>query len=146
MFYDGSAQDTRKPFFEAWRKYCQKLPLTPLEHQIATIILEHPEYHSFFGQENLNLEKNYSGESGETNPFLHLGLHLAVQEQITTDRPAGINALFQKLLQKHRDHLIVEHLIMEQLAYQIWSATQQENYFFDDAKYLTIIQEALDCR
>ncbi|WP_204318325.1 DUF1841 family protein [Serratia marcescens] len=48
-----------------------------------------------------------SVELGETNPFLHMGLHLAVREQVATDRPQGIRTVYTKLIEKYQDPMVV---------------------------------------
>lgn len=121
MFYGDSVQDTRAQFFTSWEKFKQNLPLTPLESQIAAIIAVHPEYHDLFDQKYRWQDPEWSLEAGE-NPYLHLGLHLAIRDQIQTNRPAGIQKIHDALLQKIADPLEVEHLMMEQLAYYLWEA------------------------
>ena len=39
-----------------------------------------------------SLDRDWAPKGGETNPFLHLSLHLAVAEQLAIDQPAGIVA------------------------------------------------------
>jgi hypothetical protein len=122
MFYGESIQDTRPLFFTSWEKYKKKLPLSPLESEIAAVIHSHPEYHRIFDNPTQYLEKAFEPEQGATNPFLHLGLHIAVREQIATDRPLGIKKAYQQLLNKIHDPMLVEHRMMEQLAACLWEA------------------------
>ena len=122
MFYGENVQDTRPLFFTSWDKYKKNIPLSPLESQIAAVIQVHPDYHSLFENPARYLEKSYEPEDGETNPFLHVGLHLAVREQIATYRPAGIKKAYQQLLIKMQDPLLVEHRMMEQLIACLWEA------------------------
>ncbi|KTD52038.1 hypothetical protein Lqui_0882 [Legionella quinlivanii] len=122
MFYGDNVQDTRQVFFECWRKYRQQEALTALEQQVVNVILAHPEYHAILDDSLGNLAKTYTPEMGQSNPFLHLGLHLAIRDQITTNRPAGILAIYQQLMASHQDELQVEHLMMECLAETLWQA------------------------
>ncbi|MFT4059822.1 MAG: DUF1841 family protein [Legionella sp.] len=135
MFYGDTIQDTRQMFFTSWEKYREKKPLLPLEDQIVQVILAHPEYHKLLENYKKYPHQNYFPETGETNPFLHMGLHLGIREQVTTDRPIGIHAIYQRLVQKYADPLTVEHLMMEQLAEYLWHA-QKNNLPPDEQDYL----------
>ncbi|KTD11661.1 hypothetical protein Lgra_1119 [Legionella gratiana] len=138
MFYGDTIQETRHMFFSSWEKYQQRVLLSPLEHEIVQVILAHPEYHKMLGNQYKFQQQSYSPELGEPNPFLHMGLHLAVREQISTDRPIGISAIYTKLLQKYHDPLAVEHLIMEQLAECLW-LSQKNNLPPDETYYLHVL-------
>lgn len=140
MFYGDTIQDTRQLFFSSWEKYLQKKPMSPLEQQLAQVILEHPEYHSLFEHPAKFQEQSYYPELGETNPFLHLGLHLAIRDQVSTNRPEGIQQCFNQLVKKYSDHLHVEHLIMEQLAECLWRS-QKDNLPPDEEAYLNSLAE-----
>lgn len=106
MFYGTQPSDTRHYFFSSWKKYHEKQPLSPLENQIVQVILDHPAYHAFFHASTL------APVTPEDNPFLHLGLHLAVREQLATDRPVGIQAIYQQLSTQYPDHHSREHQLM----------------------------------
>lgn len=129
MFYGNKVQDTRPAFFLSWQKYRAQQVLTPLEQQIAHVILVHPEYHSFFEQPlSQNVDKAiYASFQGE-NPFLHLGLHLALRDQIATDRPLGVSALFHQLVGEQVDFLEVEHRMIAVLSQCLWQAQQQGSF------------------
>ncbi|HHL3492270.1 TPA: DUF1841 family protein [Legionella pneumophila] len=139
MFYGDTVQETRQLFFISWNKYQNKKELSPLEKEIAQVILDHPEYHKVIEQSQSFLEHTYYPELGETNPFLHMGLHLAVREQIATDRPQGIRTIYTKLIEKYQDPLAVEHLIMDQLAECLW-LSQKNNSPPDENNYLITLQ------
>lgn len=140
MFYGETIQETRQIFFTSWEKYQQKKPLLPLEHEIVQVILAHPEYHSYLANPGKYHEHSYYPEFGETNPFLHMGLHLAIREQIATNRPTGIEDAYSKLIKKHSDPLHVEHLMMEQLAECLW-LSQKNNQPPDETKYLNALDD-----
>lgn len=139
MFYGDTIQETRQMFFTSWEKYRHNKPLLPLENEIVHVILAHPEYHQVLENHNKFQQQNYFPELGETNPFLHMGLHLAIREQIATDRPAGINAIYTDLINKYTDPLAVEHLMMDQLAENLWLA-QKNNLPPDEHYYLTTLR------
>ena len=118
--FTTSRSDMRKVFFEAWRKHLEKLPLEPLEMQIIDVLVLHPEYHSMLNNPERYSEKDFD----ETSPFLHLSLHIAIREQINTNRPAGIEAIFQQISKKLHDIHSAEHKMMECLANFLWEVQQ----------------------
>ena len=138
MFYGDSVQDTRQMFFTSWQKYRQKQALEPLEKQIVAVIVDHPEYHALLENPAGLSEQAYYPELGQTNPFLHMGLHLAVRDQIHTDRPFGIFQIYERLLQKFVDPLLVEHHMMECFAECLWQA-QRNNSAPDEKNYLRLL-------
>ena len=133
MFYGTTVQDTRPVFFARWQKHRTGQTLTPLEQQIVAVILCHPEYHEFFDQANSAVSKDRLSEPAE-NPFLHLGLHLALREQIATNRPAGIHDTFQQVAKKYGDPLMAEHQMIAILSEWLWRA--QQDGMFSDQGYL----------
>lgn len=142
MFYGQNAAETRQFFFISWAKYKQNNPLTDLEQQLVTVILEHPEYHALLNASAPALEQTYFPELGETNPFLHMGLHLAIREQIATNRPLGIQNTFKQLT-KTQDSLSAEHEMMTCLAECLWQA-QRNQTMPDEVAYLHACQQLLD--
>jgi hypothetical protein len=140
MFYGDTIQETRQMFFNSWDKYLQKKSLSSLEHEIVKVVLDHPEYHPHIEKFTTFQEHTYYPELGETNPFLHMGLHLAVREQIATDRPFGINKAYKNLLKKYSDPLAVEHIIMDQLAECLWRS-QKDNLPPDEQLYLDSLED-----
>jgi hypothetical protein len=121
----------RKIFFDAWRKHQEKIPLEPLEAQLIDIILLHPEYQALLD----NPEQFQAVNFDETNPFLHLSLHLAIREQIKTNRPLGVTAIHETLCQRWQDTHLVEHNMFECLAQLLWEA-QQSGKMADEETYL----------
>ena len=120
-------------YADAWNKAVAGRPLSPLEAQIASVVEEHPEYHGEVTEENL--DKDYRPEGGQTNPFLHMGLHLGIREQVATDRPAGINKVYQRLLERSGDRHAAEHEMIECLAETLWEA-QSQGRAPDEQQYL----------
>lgn len=140
MFYHSEVQDTRGRFFSVWAKHQAKQPLDPLESQILTVILAHPEYHTVLEQQDINY--TYQPEQGMSNPFLHMGLHLALRDQIALDRPQGIKTVFQSLLERHGDVHHAEHLCIEKLALNLWHA-QRNQTMPDEQAYLEACRSLL---
>lgn len=126
----------RLMYKNAWDKHLQQQVLTPLESQIADVIQVHPEYQDFVKQ----LHKDFLPETGETNPFLHMGLHLGLREQIATDRPAGIAKIYRKLLKTLVSPHDTEHAMIECLGEAMWSS-QVNNQAPDEEKYLRCLKK-----
>lgn len=134
--------ELRQMFFTSWQKHLTHQFMQPLEAVIAKIIELHPEYHSLFENENSGLDKDYTPEMGQTNPFLHMAMHISIQEQLSTKRPAGIEQLHQALLKKTADPHETEHLMMECLGQMLWEA-QSQNRMPDENHYLNCLKKYL---
>ena len=135
-FFDNQSRDElRRVYIEAWRKRRSGLPIEPLEAQVADVIALHPEYHAALEGGEDALARDYTPEGGQSNPFLHMGLHLAVRDQIATDRPAGIRTAFQTVAAHLGSEHEAEHRIIECLAEAMWEA-QRSGRPPDEAAYL----------
>ena len=137
--YSSNRNDTRQTFFDVWRKMQDDLPLTALETLMAEVIRLHPEYHPLLEDGGKSLDRDWLPEGGETNPFLHLGLHIAIREQLSIDRPAGIRTAYEALLRKTGDPIQAEHAMLECLGEALWRA-QRENRLPDEQAYLACIK------
>src|SRR5690242_20452627 len=93
MFDDASRAELRRTYLAAWRKLSARLPLEPLEAQIAAVIEAHPEYVPLLEQGEAALAAEFTPQSGRENPFLHMGMHLAIRDQVGTNRPHGIASI-----------------------------------------------------
>jgi len=121
LIFDGMSRDQlREMYRSAWRKFKGEQALSPLEKQIVAVISEHPEYRAIIESAASDLA-NYSPRGGQLNPWLHMGLHLAIREQVSTNRPHGIADVHAKLATKLGPHE-AEHRILEVLAGQLWEA------------------------
>lgn len=119
--FNPSRDEARRFLFDAWHKYRSKGVISELESLAIEHILQHPEYHTLLENPN-NLERDWLPEQGESNPFLHLMLHLSITEQVSIDQPTGIRAAHQRLSIRHGDVHSAEHAIMDCLAEMIWSS------------------------
>jgi hypothetical protein len=134
-FFAGQNRDQmRRMYLEAWRKYSAKAPLEPLEAQLAAVIAEHPEYVTWLEADEKALGAEFTPEGGQQNPFLHMGLHLAIREQVATNRPAGIAEVHAKLSTRLGAHE-AEHAMLEPLAETLWEA-QRQRRMPDEQAYL----------
>jgi len=137
-----SREQLRQVYIDAWRKRRDGLPTEPLEAQIGDVIALHPEYQAALERPDSVLDRDYSPEGGQSNPFLHMGLHLAVRDQIATDRPAGIRATFDALAKRANSPHDAEHQLIECLAETMWEA-QRANLPPDETVYLSRVQQLL---
>lgn len=137
--FQPSREQARRLFIDAWRKYRAGHPLEALEALTVEHILRHPEYHTLLKDEEGSLSRDWLPELGETNPFLHLSLHLAISEQLSIDQPAGIVARYQSLLARLGDEHAAQHAVMECLVEMIWQA-QRHNLPPDGMAYLACLQ------
>ena len=145
FFHDQDRSGLRRHYLEAWRKHRARLPLEPLDHQLVTVIEQHPEYHALLEADPQALLRDYAPESGQSNPFLHLGLHLAIREQVATDRPAGIAAVHRELSQHLGDVHAAEHRMLEKLGEALWTS-QRSGRPPDEAAYLESLRQLLGGR
>lgn len=137
MIFGQNRQELRQMYVDAWRKSRDAEVLSPLEVQIAAVVQEHPEYHAML--ESPSMDADFQPEDGQTNPYLHMGLHLAIHEQVSTNRPPGIATIYQRLSQKTGDLHETEHQMIDCLAESLWEA-QSANRAPDEQKYLERLQ------
>lgn len=125
----------RRYYCMAWEKAQSGQPLEPLEQLIAGVIGEHPEYQPALTAAERALGREYLPEMGETNPFLHMGMHIALQEQLGSQRPEGIVEIYQQLCRRLGDRHAVEHRMIECLGETLWEA-QRSGVEPDERAYL----------
>jgi len=135
LFSGESRTQMRQRYLEAWRRFGAGAPLEPLQAQLAALIAEHPEYIGWLESGEDALAVEFPPEGGRENPFLHMGLHLAIREQVATDRPAGIASVHQELTRRHGAAHAAEHTMMEILAETLWDA-QRSGRAPDQQAYL----------
>lgn len=132
MIFGQDRNELRQMYADAWRRHTLGKALDPLAAQIAAVIAEHPEYHDVVTG---NLDREFTVEGGQTNPFLHMGLHLGIREQVATNRPSGINDIFQRLAKRLNNPHEAEHKMIDCLAESLWEA-QRNQQPPDEAEYL----------
>ena len=133
---------TRQVFINAWQKQQDNKPLEPLEEIIVMIISQHPEYQKLLTNTDKALGAEYLPENGEANPFLHMGMHIAIHEQLSTDRPSGIAGIFQQLVMQAGDPHHAEHQVMDCLGEMLWQA-QRDQRMPDEQAYIACLQKLL---
>ncbi len=135
FFHDQGRSSLRRMYVEAWRKHRASLPVEPVEDQIIRVIELHSEYARVLESGGDTLDRDYTPEDGQTNPFLHMGLHLAIREQVATNRPAGIANVHRALVGKLGDVHETEHAMIECLGAALWNA-QRAGLPPDETAYL----------
>jgi hypothetical protein len=134
--FDPSRDQVRDTFFETWRKYRAGEPLAGIETIALDVMLAHPEYHAMLGDPTRHRERDYQDEA---NPFLHMSLHMALEEQLSIDQPPGIAGHFQALVRRHGERHAALHEALECLAETMWRA-QRDKMPPDGAAYLDCLE------
>jgi len=145
VFHDQDRGALRRLYVEAWRKHRDGRPLEPLEHQIVAVVEQHPEYHALLEDGAEAVGRDFTPEAGQSNPFLHMGLHLAIREQSATDRPAGIAAIRAELARRLANPHEAEHRMLERLGEALW-LSQRTGRPPDEAAYLESLRQLLGRR
>ncbi|WP_297573247.1 DUF1841 family protein [uncultured Deefgea sp.] len=140
MLFNPSRDEARRFFIQTWQKHQQNQTLADLEAVLVDVLMAHPEYHSYLSIDYL--DHDWPPEHGDTNPFLHLSLHLALAEQLSIDQPAGVRQLYQQLHQQQGDAHKALHIMLDCLAEMIWQAQRNQTQP-DPAIYLAGIRRHL---
>ena len=112
----------RQFFFDTWKKYRDGEALSALEQVALTVMSLHPEYHALLEDPARNLDRDYTPADGAVNPFLHLSLHLAIEEQLSIDQPPGVRAEFARMRAVTGSEHDAKHALLECLGETIWQA------------------------
>ncbi len=134
-----SRDEVRQVYLGVWHKMQHKLVLEPMEAMIAEVIEIHPEYHALLECDAAIKQQEFTPDQGQTNPFLHMGMHIALREQADVDRPSGIKSIYQQLTIQKGQHE-AEHAMMECLGEALWSA-QRNNQPADQDAYLDCLKK-----
>ncbi len=138
--YNPSRDQARQFLITAWQKRREAAPATPLETLAADLIAIHAEYHTLLEADDA-LTREWTPEDGKINPFLHLSLHLAIEEQLSINQPVGITPLFNQLLAQHGDWHAALHAVLDCLGETMWRA-QRDAQPLDSSAYLDCLRRA----
>ena len=142
MLFDQDRNALRQVFFRAWHKHNAGEPagepLSGAEKLVVLVARHHPEYHDLLTHPDSNAERDWHPESGEANPFLHMSLHIAIEEQLATDRPPGLRTCYQALLKKLGDEHEAQHRMLDCLGEALWRAGR-DRIPPNDADYLECV-------
>ncbi len=144
MFDFHTREQLRLAYAQAWAKHVARAPMTALEALISEVIERHPEYQRIVADEAAALSFEPDATAAE-NPFLHMGLHLAVREQVSIDRPPGVKELLQELRAQYGDEHRAEHALMEALEEALWQA-RRSGLTPDEQQYLALARSRLTRR
>jgi hypothetical protein len=134
-----SREEVRSHFINVWDKMMIRAPLEPLEQILADVIQRHPEYHEMLGDPAHAIAAEFGSDPDNDNPFLHMSLHVAIAEQLQTDRPPGVVTAYNAILGKRRlDPHLVEHKMIDCLSATLWRA-QRDSNLPDEAAYVACL-------
>jgi hypothetical protein len=136
--FNPNRDQARRFFFDTWGKYQRGEPLEGLEQTALGVILLHPEYHALLTDDERNVDRDFSPEGGQLNPFLHLSLHLAIEEQLSIDQPSGLRARYEALVRRKGQHDAL-HDVLECLGETLWQA-QRTGAAPDENNYLECVE------
>jgi len=134
-----SRDEVRQVYLTVWRKMQRREVLEPMEALIAAVIEIHPEYHALLEDSETLTQAEFTPEQGQTNPFLHMGMHIALREQAQSNRPAGVQQLYKKLVAAKGQH-DAEHAMMDCLGQVLWRA-QRDGAEPDQNNYLECLRK-----
>jgi hypothetical protein len=137
--FQPSQNDVRRFFCEAYARDRSKAPLEPMQALAARWIAEHPEYHAELADEAAALAAVYTVEEGRTNPFLHLSMHLSIEEQLAINQPTGIRQAVELLAARRGSLHEAHHEVMECLGEMVW-ASQRSGLPPDGQAYLEAVR------
>ncbi len=137
--FQPSQHDVRKFFCGAYAQQQARLPLDAMQAVAARWIDEHPEYHASLADEAAALQAVYTVEDGRTNPFLHLSMHLSIQEQVSIDQPQGMRQAVELLAARRASLHEAHHEVMECLGEMIW-ASQRSGLPPDGPAYIEAVR------
>jgi Domain of unknown function (DUF1841) len=120
--FQPSQADVRRFFCAAYAKHRDGVPVDAMEAIATRWIAEHPEYHVDLADEATALALEFKVDDGRTNPFLHLSMHLTIEEQLSIDQPTGIRQAVQLLAAKRNSMHMAHHEVMECLGEMIWQS------------------------
>jgi hypothetical protein len=138
--FTPNQEDVRRFFCTVFDKQQKNLPMEGVETLAALWIAEHAEYHAALGDLSVALAQKYDGSDGQTNPFLHLSMHLSISEQSSIDQPRGIRQAVELLTARRGDLHAAHHEVMEELGAMIWES-QRAGRPPDGQAYIDRVQQ-----
>lgn len=138
--FQPDQSDVRRFFCGVHAKRLSREPMSPMEAIAARWIDQHPEYHADLADLDAALAAMYRVEDGRTNPFLHLAMHLSIDEQCAIDQPTGIRQAVDLLAARRGDLHAAQHEVMECLGEMIWTS-QRSGLPPDGLTYLEAVRK-----
>ncbi len=137
--FSPSQADVRRFFCLVYAKARSGEPMEAIETLAAQWIDEHPEYASDLADLDAALARMQEKQEGQTNPFLHLSMHLSISEQCSIDQPRGIRQAVELLTHKRNSLHHAHHEAMECLGTMLWES-QRAGRPPDGNAYIACVQ------
>jgi hypothetical protein len=137
--FQPSQADVRRFFCTAAAKHREGRPVDAMEAIAVRWIAEHPEYAADLADEAAAQAAVYTVEEGRTNPFLHLAMHLSIDEQMSIDQPSGIRQAIELLAARRGSLHAAHHDVMDCLGEMIW-ASQRSGLPPDGQAYIDCVR------
>ncbi len=141
MLYGTKRETYRQIFLDSWQAFREGRPLEGVQTRIVAVILEHPEYHALLENPERGLQQDFSPEGGQSNPFMHLSLHLGLLEMLAMNQPQGIVSLYKTACEKRGTH-DAEHLFVDCMGEMMWQ-TQRAGVTPDLVALLACVRRGL---
>jgi len=120
-----------------WRG-AQEGTLTDQEElRLAKILKDHTEFHQYWSEP---VHRSQPLRDQDINPFLHVSLHLIIENQIAQGRPSRAEQLYNREIERGIPrHKVIHHLagVFSEVLYD----TLRRRKPFDQARYLARLQE-----
>jgi hypothetical protein len=137
--FNPSPSDVRRFFCNAYAKARAGEPMDAIEIIASQWMNEHPEYAADFADVDVALAAVYDAQNGQTNPFLHLSMHLSISEQCSIDQPRGIRQAVELLTHKRNSLHDAHHDAMDCLGTMLWES-QRAGRPPDGDNYVACVQ------
>ncbi|MBV8621277.1 MAG: DUF1841 family protein [Curvibacter sp.] len=137
--FNPSQDDVRRFFCSAWAKHQAGQAMEAIETLASQWIEEHPEYHADLADADAAVARVYDGQDGQTNPFLHLSMHLSISEQCSIDQPRGIRQAIELLTARRNSLHEAHHQAMDCLGRMLWES-QRAGRPPDGQAYIDCVQ------
>ncbi len=139
MMMQPSQADVRRFFCAVFAKARSARPLEAIETLASGWIDAHPEYHADLADADAAVLRMFDAAEGETNPFLHLSMHLSISEQCSIDQPRGIRQAVDLLTRRGNSLHDAHHAVMECLGQMVWES-QRSGRPPDGDAYIACVQ------
>lgn len=120
--FNPSPADVRRFFCAVLAKQRAGESMEAIETLAGQWIAEHPEYHAELSDADAAVARIGQPDVGQTNPFLHLSMHLSISEQCSIDQPPGIRQAVELLTARRGDLHAAHHEAMECLGLMLWES------------------------
>jgi len=137
--FNPSQADVRRFFCAVQAKVRAGEAMDALETLAGQWLQEHPEYEADLRDAEAAVQRSYDGSNGQSNPFLHLSMHLSISEQCSIDQPRGIRQAVELLVARRDSLHQAHHEAMECLGQMLWES-QRSGHPPDGEAYVACVQ------